>query len=267
MAMTRTGLVLLASSLGLVACKKSAEQQPSEPPAGDPKAAESRVDPRLASPDGADGGAADPHAGIDPHGGTPDPHGGAPDPHGGAPDPHGGGMAGASGGGGRVAEKTPDGRAILGPVTALVPKGWQEKPTSSGMRTAQWMVPGKAGEAELVVYYFGPGGAGGADANLERWIGQFEQPDGSPSASKAKTAKKTVGALAVTTVEVTGRYVAAMSPGAPEKNDKPDHMLLGAIVETMNGPYYFKMVGPKETMTGAKKQFTAFIDSLKPGAK
>lgn len=261
MALTRSGLFLLAGCLALPACKKARDDGSSATPT-DTKPAESREDPRLASPDGegaSDGGPGNPHAGL------------GVDPHGGGGDPHAGGAQGgvdmSGGGGGNTTEKTPDGRAILGPVTALVPKDWKETPTKSGMRTAQWTVPGKAGDAELVVYYFGPSGAGGADANLERWIGQFEQPDGSPSQSKAKVDKKTVGTLSVITVEVSGRYVAAMSPGSAQKNDKPDHTLLGAIVETMNGPYYFKMVGPKETMTAAHKPFHAFIDSLKTSGK
>lgn len=270
MALTRSGLLLLAGCLALSGCKKSRDDGSTATAPAESKTAESREDPRLASPDGEgarDGGAANPHAGLggDPHGGAGDPHGSAGDPHGGSPPA--GGIDLGGGGGGSTTEKTPDGRAILGPVTALVPKDWKETPTKSGMRTGQWTVPGKGGDGELVVYYFGPGGAGGADANLERWIGQFEQADGSPSQSKAKIDKKTVGTLSVITVEVSGRYVAAMSPGSDQKNDKPDHMLLGAIVETMNGPYYFKMVGPKDTMTAAQKPFAALIDSLKSSGK
>lgn len=263
MALTRTGLFLLAGCLALPACKKARDDDSTATAPADNKPAESREDPRLASPGGEgarDGGAANPHAGL---GG--DPHGGAGDPHGGGAQAGGIDMSG--GGGGSTTQKTPDGRVILGPVTAMVPKDWKETPTKSGMRTGQWTVPGKDGDAELVVYYFGPSGAGGADANLERWIGQFEQADGSPSQSKAKIDKKTVGTLSVITVEVSGRYVAAMTPGSDQKNDKPDHMLLGAIVETMNGPYYFKMVGPKETMTAAQKPFAALIDSLKSSGK
>lgn len=171
------------------------------------------------------------------------------------------------GGPGRAPDKTADGRVILGPVTLAVPKSWKEKTPSSSMRAATWTVPGKAGEAELAVFYFGASGAGGAQANLDRWLGQFQQADGSPSADKAKIDKKQIASMPVTTVEVTGRYVAEMRPGGGEKHDKPDYMMLAAIVETSAGPYYYKLVGPKGTITAARKDFQGFIASQKPAEK
>src|SRR5262245_2095451 len=163
----------LSAGLAVVGCKK--QQDDAAPPAAAASPRESRVDPRL-DPRLAQGGEAeDGGAAADPRGGNP--HAGM----GGAGDmgasPHGGG-------GGRTPEKTADGRVVLGPVTAAVPKSWKDKPTTSGMRVAQWAIPGKAGDAELVVYYFGEGGAGSAQQNLDRWIQQFEQPDGSASAEK-----------------------------------------------------------------------------------
>lgn len=264
-------LSLLLSLAGGAACSKKKNDEPAEPKAAEPAMPESSVDPRLASSDDA-GAMTNPHGGAmaNPHGGVmANPHGeaGAANPHGGL-SPHERGMpAAGGGGGGSTVEKTADGRAVFGPVTAAVPKDWKESPTSSSMRVAQWTLPGKAGDGELVVYYFGTGGAGGAEANLTRWIGQFEQKDGSPSDKKAKIDKKTVAGMAVTQVEVTGRYVAAVMPGSPEKNDKPDYMMLGAIVETSAGPYYFKAVGPEATLKAARKSFDGFVASLKPGDK
>jgi len=244
---------LAASLVAGAACKKEKQGELPEPEPTAQSAAEPSVDPRLASPSGADAGAA-----ADPHGGAL--AGGSP--HGGMGSGNPPGLA--AGGGGSTPEKTADGRVVLGPVTGSPPKEWRETPTSSRMRVAQWSIPGKTGEAELVVYYFGAGGAGGAQANLDRWINQFAQSDGSPSADKAKTSQKKVAGMAVTLVEVTGRYVAAVTPGAAEKNDKPDHMLLGAIVETSAGPYYFKAVGPETTLSSARKSFDGFIASLAP---
>jgi hypothetical protein len=256
MATTRTRLALsapLCLLLGapLACSKKKVDQPPAEPTAAE--GLEPRPDPRLAGGD------------QDTQGTAPNPHaGGAANPHG--ENPHAGMGGDMGGGGGRTTEKTPDGRVVLGPLSGAVPKDWQEHPTTSGMRVGQWTVAGKEGEAELVVYYFGAGGAGGVDANLDRWINQFEQPDGSPSKNKSKTEKKTVNGMPTTLVEVTGKYVASMTPGATEKNDKPGSMLLGAILETAAGPYYFKMVGPQGTMTAARKSFHDFIASMKPAA-
>ncbi len=261
-------LSLCASLVALAACTKKKDDAPAEPTATAPS--EPEVDPRLAPDEGehgsehppvGDAGAGNPHEGMagGPHAGM----GGNPHGGGAVPPP----MAGGMGTPGKPPEKTADGRVVLGPVTMAAPRCWKEKPPKSGMRAAEWTIPGKAGEAELAVFYFGSGGAGGAKANLDRWVGQFEQPDGSPSASKAKIEEKKVGGTPVTFVEVAGRYVAAVMPGATEKHDKADQMMLAAIVETSAGPYYFKLVGPKETVTSARKDFRGFIESQKPGAK
>jgi hypothetical protein len=61
-----------------------------------------------------------------------------------------------------------------------VPAGWKSIPTTSSMRTAQFALPRAAADtqdAELVVYYFG-GSGGTVEANIERWLGQMQQPDG-----------------------------------------------------------------------------------------
>jgi hypothetical protein len=55
------------------------------------------------------------------------------------------------------------------------PEAWIEETPSSGMRRAQYRVTGEAGDGECVVFYFGPGQGGDAQANAERWAGQFEQ--------------------------------------------------------------------------------------------
>ena len=62
-------------------------------------------------------------------------------------------------------------------VKFTVPQGWIDQKPSSSMRKAQFELPGEAGPAELVVYYFGLGGAGGREANVQRWLGQFSNPN------------------------------------------------------------------------------------------
>src|SRR5690348_1474442 len=51
-------------------------------------------------------------------------------------------------------------------------------PAMASMRKAQLRVPGENGaEGEVVFYYFGQGQGGNAQANVQRWFGQFqEQP-------------------------------------------------------------------------------------------
>lgn len=67
---------------------------------------------------------------------------------------------------------------------------WVAEKPSSNMRLAQYKLPKAEGDTEdasLVLYFFGSNQGGSVQANLERWISQIEQPDGSSSKDKAKS--------------------------------------------------------------------------------
>lgn len=231
---------LLAAGVCLSAgagCSKEQKQDPAK-------------DPAAMVPSG------DPHgtagaAAVNPHGDVPA-HGGAA-AHGDASVQPGAPAAG---------QTTADGKRILGAVAVAVPQGWQEERVTSSMRRGQWKIDAAGGQAELVVYYFGQAGAGSVEKNLERWYGQFEQPDGRPSKEVAQTTEKTVGDLKVTRVEVGGRYVAEVRPGAGERHDVSSARMLAAIVEAPDGAYYFKMVGPDATVKAVAADFDKMLDSL-----
>src|SRR6185295_5719313 len=92
-----------------------------------------------------------------------------------------------------------------GELRYTVPAGWQEEKPNSNMRVAQYKLPkaeGDSADAELVLYYFGQGQGGSKQANIDRWLNQMQQADGSPSKDKAKIANTTVNGMAVTTVDV-----------------------------------------------------------------
>ena len=145
------------------------------------------------------------------------------------------------------------------------PAGWKPVATSSSMRVAQFALPRAAGDpadAELVVYYFG-GSGGTVEANIERWVGQMRQPDGKPSSAVAKRASRTINGLEATLVDVSGTYVAEMTPGAKERHNSPNFRLRAAVIETSNGPYFIKLTGPAKTIAASEKAFEAFLASLK----
>jgi len=160
-------------------------------------------------------------------------------------------------------DKTADGKLILGPFTLAPPAGWIAKPTTSSMRAAQFALSEKPGEeGEMVVYYFGEGGAGGVDANLERWLGQFTQADGKASKDVAKIQKTKFAGQEATIVTVTGRMQTSAMPGGPAPVDKTDAMLLAAIVQSPLGPYYFKGTGARKTMEANVAKFKTMLGSL-----
>jgi hypothetical protein len=133
------------------------------------------------------------------------------------------------------------------------------------MRVAQYRLPRTAGDAEdasLVIYYFGPGQGGSVDANLDRWIGQMEQPDGSPSRDQARTEKLTVNGLDITLLDVAGTYTAEMSPGSGSRQNKPNYRLRAAVIDTRKGPFFAKLLGPEKTVRRHDQAFQAFIRSF-----
>jgi hypothetical protein len=150
-----------------------------------------------------------------------------------------------------------------GNLTYTAPSGWKSRPAASSMRVAEFVVPRTAGDpedAEVVIFYFG-GGGGSVDANIERWIGQFQQPGGAPAKGSARNSF-TVGALKVTTVDVDGTYVAETRPGSGERLNKPKFRMRAAVVETPRGPYFVKFTGPQATVSQGLPTFDAFLKSF-----
>lgn len=155
--------------------------------------------------------------------------------------------------------------AVTGNVSYKVPEAWTvEKPTSE-MRLAQYKLPKSAGDGEdalLVVFYFGPGQGGTTQANIDRWVNQVKQPDGSPSQDKAKTETLTVNGLQVTTVDVKGTYSGGMSQDSAPKNSNSIYRLRGAVIETPKGSYFVKLTGPEKTVGHWDQAFNDYINSF-----
>jgi hypothetical protein len=130
------------------------------------------------------------------------------------------------------------------------------------MRAATYSVPAAPGDpepGEVAVFYFGPNEGGGVQANIDRWIGQMKQPDGSPSADRAKI-EKLQGSVAVTTVDLLGTYMASSGPMMQVSAEKPSFRLVGAIAEGPNGAVFFKFTGPEKTVAA---HVGAFLDMVK----
>ena len=158
-----------------------------------------------------------------------------------------------------------DANAKVGPGIAFTPDAsWTSQQPASSMRFAQFVLTSDAEPAELVVYYFGNTGAGSIDANINRWISQIAQPDGSDSREAATIDTRQINELKTTTIDLAGTYVAETRPGSGERVNKPDWHLLAAIVETEAGPYYFKVTGPSAAVEAARASFEQMLETIKP---
>ena len=150
----------------------------------------------------------------------------------------------------------------------VVPSTWVvEQPTSS-MRKAQLRLPGGGagdGDAELVIYNFGstPEAGGSVEANFVRWCGQFVRADGRDSMEVAARREAEISGLAVHTIDISGRYVAAVRPGTPEKHDKPDQRMLGSVIISPEGKYFLKLLGLSATVEKHAALYEEFLRSLK----
>ena len=198
-----------------------------------PAKSEAKKDAKGGDAKGPATDAKDPHAALNPHAGMPPMMGG-----------------GAAAPKGPPRDITPSGETMpehLSGLTLAVPTEWERgKPTNS-MRVAQWVLPGPGGDAELVVFRF-PGGGGGIEQNVTRWKGQFQAPEGKTIDDVTTTKTIEAGGLKTTLVDVSGTYVAAVTPGAEEKHNDAEQRMIAAIVEGSGDPFYFKAVGPQKTM-------------------
>ena len=170
---------------------------------------------------------------------------------------------GAASSGGAVAEVPAGQRYSLGGVSMVMPAGWKAVPPASAMRKAEYVLPGSGGDASLVVFYFGPDQGGDLEANIERWYGQFTQPDGKTTKERSHRSEKAVGSIKATLVDINGTYTAG-GMGGGSTAPLTGARMLGAILGTPSGSFFFKLVGPQATVDHWNSSFEQFIDSALP---
>lgn len=217
----------------------------------------------------------DPAAGATAHGSMPPGHGmqGMPPGHGmqGMPpmgSPHGdmGGMMGGMSPHGGM-PRTPPSRTIpIGSDLALhAPEAWKPKQTASMMLQNEFSVPaveGDSNDGRATVMSAG----GSVEANIDRWIGQFSQPDGSPTAEKAKTEKLEVAGRDVHLVDISGTFADSKGMMGPVVQ-RPDYRMLAAIIVAPEATYFVKFYGPQKTVGSQAEAFRKMIQGLgKPKA-
>jgi hypothetical protein len=110
----------------------------------------------------------------------------------------------------------------------------------------------------LAVFYFGAGGGGGVDANLERWVGQMELATG----STPERGNFIAGNYRVTWVLASGTLKGGTMGGPADPT--PNAALLGAVVEGDQGPWFFKLTGPSKTLSEQREAFMGMLRSVRP---
>jgi hypothetical protein len=127
------------------------------------------------------------------------------------------------------------------------------------MRLAEAEIPGGDGPALLTVFFFGPGGGGRTEANLQRWAGQIE-----PDAGEAPVSDSfEINGYTVSTIAVEGTLLPSRMGGGPSEA-VPGSKLVGAVVEGPGGPWFFKVTGPAATVAAAEPAFDGMLRSVRP---
>jgi len=150
----------------------------------------------------------------------------------------------------------------IGGLTFRAPEGWEYQHPASAMRRAEFGVRGGDGTAGLVVYFFGNQGAGSPQANIDRWVGQLKNPDGS-AITAPEPVKRKIAGFETTQVEAAGTYVGGMGAGSPDGKGRSGQRMIATIVETPEGPYYFKFLGTDKTVVENRKALEGLFASMK----
>ena len=151
-----------------------------------------------------------------------------------------------------------------GKLAFKAPGEWTKKTPKIKFIEAEFEAPAAKGDenaGRLTVL----GAGGDVKVNIERWFGQFTQPDGSNTKDKAKVEKKSIGGNTVHLVDISGTY--KDMPGGPNAGGKTinreNYRMLAAIIETKEaGNYFVKFYGPKATIAENEKAFQELLGSL-----
>ena len=81
--------------------------------------------------------------------------------------------------------------------------------------------------------------------------------------AEGDTKKSAVNGMAVTTLDVSGSYAAAMGPMMQAGPEKPNYRMIASIVESRAGAYYFKLTGPEKTVEHWQPMFAGFIQTAR----
>ncbi len=155
-----------------------------------------------------------------------------------------------------------------GKLTLNTPAGWKSVEPSSRMLSYEMAIEKVEGEVEDV-----PNGRftimsalGSMEQNIQRWHGQFKQPDGSSTEDHTEITDMKAGGYDIKMVDLKGTFLdrpagAPMFGGA--KIERPDYRKVVAVIQAGDlGQYFFNFYGPQKTVEANMEKFKEMINSL-----
>ena len=135
----------------------------------------------------------------------------------------------------------------IGELDLKLPKSWKQSDATLPMRLATFEVPAGEGDkdkGEFVISSF-PGGGGGVDANISRWVGQF-----SAEGRKVTVRQGKAGESDYFVSNISGTYMKPDGPPILRKTkETPGQRMVGVILNLEGKAVYFmKLTGPDATV-------------------
>lgn len=150
-----------------------------------------------------------------------------------------------------------------------VPPSWTlTESAEKGPRRAGYAVPrvgNDTEDAELLVLFFGTGKGSERDDQWTSWLEQF---DGNAKQDATRSGFEAPGGT-VETFEFVGNYKLNMGPQkkgmkrSPVQVVKKNFRMIGAFMKTKDqGNWFFRLVGPDETVKAMKEPFNDMLRSV-----
>lgn len=158
-----------------------------------------------------------------------------------------------------------------GVLQLTAPKDWVRKEPKSRIIEHEFAAPlveGDAMDGRITIM-----GAGGeVQANIDRWAGQFTQPNGGDSKDVTKVSKKKVNGIEIHIVDIGGTYqdspAGPFNPAGGKPIAREGYRMLGAIIVAPKiGNYFVKFYGPEKTVTKYEADFNKMLDGLTVAAE
>ncbi len=162
-----------------------------------------------------------------------------------------------------------DGTTVeLAGMKSTTPADWKEEAPSNTMRLTQFKLPkaeGDAADAELAIFFFKGGGAGGLEANLKRQTAKFEPATGKEKVEETIDKEFKVGTLKAIYQDVKGTFLSKSAPFDPNAKvtKKEAFRQIYVVFETKDGQYYMTLIGGEKSVEKNKKGFDEFLKNFK----
>lgn len=147
-----------------------------------------------------------------------------------------------------------------GDLKLTVPTTWKQQQPSNNLRLAQFQLPAVEGDKDPAELVISPPIGGTREANITRWVDQFEADGRELVMSQGKCAQ---GEYVL--VKLTGTYKKPIGPPILRKSEAaPGYAMYGVMLSVTKdgkaaGNYFLKLTGPAKTVAASEDALRASI--------